>query len=213
MIRTLRIECAPEVRANCENHLVHCATCVMNRPRDSSNPADKNHFRAVTNEHVAYTEWAIAKQQTYVSKLRTAFLTLLNLVELENGYPEGIPQATAFDKHVVLTNERNAWPVFGVYNGLYRLKMKLVDLLKEIQPEVMTAEYAEQLKKACGQDLVAAQIDDILFRVANTKANSPFQRVAANVAQNVSFALLLEACEEPLTGGVVCRPLNIKLVA
>jgi hypothetical protein len=185
----------------------------MNGQRDSRNPAGNNQFRAVTNEHVAYTEWAIAKQKTYAEKLRTAYITLLNLVELENGYPDGMPQATAFDKHVVLTNEREAWQVFGVYNGLYRLKMKLVDLLKEIQPGVMTDDYVEQLKQESGQDMVAAQIDEILFRVANTKANSPFQRVAANVTQNVSFALLLEACEEPLTGGVVCRPLNIKLVA
>ena len=213
MIKTLKIECAPEVRANCENHLVRCATCVMNGQRDSSNPADKNHFRAVTNEHVQFSDWAIAKQQTYTEKLRTAYITLLNLVELENGYPEGMPQASAFDKHVVLTNELEAWKVFGVYDGLYRLKMKLVDLLKEIQPKVMTDDYVEQLKLKSGQNMVAAQIDEILFRVANTKANSPFQRVAANVTQNVSFALLLEACEEPLTGGVVCRPLNIKLVA
>ena len=213
MIKTLKIECAPEVRANCESHLVRCATCVMNRQPDSHNLDGKNLFRAVTNESATYNEWAVAKQQTYVSKLRTAFLTLLNLVELENGYPDGMPQASAFDKHVVLTNEMEAWPVFGVYNGLYGLKMKLVDLLKEIQPNVMTDDYVEQLKLKSGQDMVAAQIDEILFRVANTKANSPFQRVAANVTQNVSFALLLEACEEPLTGGVVCRPLNIKLVA
>ena len=213
MIKTLKIECAPEVRANCENHLVRCATCVMNGQRDSGNPADKNHFRAVTNEHVQFSAWAIAKQQTYTEKLRTAYITLLNLVELENGYPDGMPQASAFDKHVVLTNELEAWKVFGVYDGLYRLKMKLVDLLKEIQPKVMTDNYVEQLKLKSGQNMVAAQIDEILFRVANTKANSPFQRVAANVTQNVSFALLLEACEEPLTGGVVCRPLNIKLVA
>ena len=213
MIKTLKIECAPEVRANCENHLVRCATCVMNGQRDSHNPDGKNHFRAVTNESATYNEWAVAKQQTYVSKLRTAFLTLLNLVELENGYPDGMPQASAFDKHVVLTDEMEAWQVFGVYNGLYRLKMKLVDLLKEIQPKVMTDDYVGQLRLKSGQDMVAAQIDEILFRVANTKANSPFQRVAANVTQNVSFALLLEACEEPLTGGVVCRPLNIKLVA
>lgn len=213
MIKTLRIECAPEVRANCESHLVHCATCVMNRQPDSHIPSGKNHFLAVTNESATYNEWAAAKQQTYVSKLRTAFLTLLNLVELENGYPKGIPQASAFDKHVVPTNELMAWRVFEVYNGLYRLKMKLVDLLKEIQPGVMTDDYVEQLKLKSGQDMVAAQIDEILFRVANTKANSPFQRVAASVAQNVSFVLLLEACEEPLTGGVVCRPLNIKLVA
>jgi hypothetical protein len=79
------------------------------------NTSDKNHFRAVTNEHVAYTEWAIAKQKTYAEKLRTAFLTLLNLVELENGYPDGMPQATAFDKHVVLTNELEAWRVFGAW--------------------------------------------------------------------------------------------------
>ena len=213
MIKTLKIECAPEVRANCESHLVRCATCVMNRPRDSHNPDGKNQFRAVTNESATYNEWAVAKQQTYVSKLRTAFLTLLNLVELENGYPDGMPQASAFDKHVVLTDEMEAWQVFVVYNGLYRLKMKLVDLLKEIQPKVMTDDYVGQLRLKSGQDMVAAQIDEILFRVANTKANSPFQRVAANVTQNVSFALLLEACEEPLTGGVVCRPLNIKLVA
>ena len=213
MIKTLKIECAPEVRANCESHLVRCATCVMNRQRDSHNLDVENHFRAVINEHVELSDWASAKQKTYTEKLRTAYITLLNLVELENGYPDGMPQASAFDKHVVLTNEMEAWKVFGVYNGLYRLKMKLVDLLKEIQPGVMTDNYVEQLKLKSGQDMVAAQIDEILFRVANTKANSPFQRVAANVTQNVSFALLLEACEEPLTGGVVCRPLNIKLVA
>ena len=213
MIKTLSVECAPEVRANCENHLIRCATCVMSGQRDSCNPAIKNQFRAVTNEQVPFYAWAVAKQKTYVDKLRTAYIALLNLVELENGYPEGMPQAAAFDKHVVLTNEMEAWKVFGVYNGLYRLKMKLVDLLEEIQPKVMTEDYVEQLKLKSGQNMVAAQIDEILFRVANTKANSPFQRVAASVTQNVSFALLLEACEEPLTGGVVCRPLNIKLVA
>lgn len=105
MIKTLKIECAPEVRANCENHLVRCATCVMSGQRDSSNPAIKNQFRAVTNEQVPFSAWAIAKQKTYVDKLRTAYIALLNLVELENGYPDGMPQASDFDKHVVLTNE------------------------------------------------------------------------------------------------------------
>lgn len=195
---TLQVECATEVRASCAEHLVRCANCAFNTKRDASG-LSTSYFRAAQPSVFRYTEWAKEKQRAYIDKLRTAYLTLANLIRMENGLPDGLAQSEVFDRHIVLSEEHEAWPVFVVYNGLVALRNELVALLTVTSPEVVTD--ASDLKKGCGQTEVAAQLDNLLERAANTRVGSAFQKVAETFARNNSFSLLLDACEEPLRGG------------